>query len=314
MSARPILTAEDIRHAHRAGLSFVQVPPGAIVTQQAREDARHHSIELVAAQQSATLPVKPESTSASPEKNLPKDPTKEQAKQLLETGRALLRMAAQMTGHETGPASTKHLVPLMPASKPAVPASVPSSAIPSPTEKTTCTCKNGDEALFTRIRTEVMAALPAGIPTSMVDELIRKTLASQKMDGGGCLHCPNLETSVASGTQNGWLTEAHGVRRVDSKALHFDSGSRSGATGLMQVLAEKDEPQVGYVQLNGGHMDWVFEQAEVVVVLEGQLRVRVADSVLQAAPGDVCTFPAGASVTFEADGPVRFTSVSTGAA
>ena len=45
--AKPIITAHEVREAHKEGRTEMLVPPGAIVTPQARDDARDFGIRLV---------------------------------------------------------------------------------------------------------------------------------------------------------------------------------------------------------------------------------------------------------------------------
>ena len=44
--AKPIITAHEVREAHKEGRTEMLVPPGAIVTPQARDDARGFGIRL----------------------------------------------------------------------------------------------------------------------------------------------------------------------------------------------------------------------------------------------------------------------------
>ncbi|MDR2696461.1 MAG: hypothetical protein LBC79_08815 [Deltaproteobacteria bacterium] len=60
--AKLIISAHEVREAHKEGRTEMPVPPGAIVTPQARDDARDFGIRLVeeahcpAASVSAALP------------------------------------------------------------------------------------------------------------------------------------------------------------------------------------------------------------------------------------------------------------------
>lgn len=269
MSARPVLTAEDIRKARRTGQTRVVIPAGAIVTQQAREDALQQGISLVAADQESSAPC--------------------------------VAVAAPQSAPVAAPIVT----------------TVPSPAVP-PVSGCSKSCGAGPaesqaDALFAEVRRQTLAALPANIDPALVDESIRKTLAALKGDGGGCVHCPRreIQSAACSAGAPAWLLEGGGVRLVDSKALNMGSGSagRSGRVGIMQVLGGENSAQVGYLHCDSGSFSWTFEQAETLVVLEGRLSFTANGASFNAGAGDVCAFPAGSMVTFEAQGPVRCATV-----
>ncbi|MDR0466062.1 MAG: hypothetical protein LBH94_01755 [Deltaproteobacteria bacterium] len=46
--SKPLITAHDVREARKAGRTEIAVPLGAIVTPQAKDDARDYGIRLVA--------------------------------------------------------------------------------------------------------------------------------------------------------------------------------------------------------------------------------------------------------------------------
>lgn len=270
MCARPVLTAEDIRKAKRAGQTSVVIPAGAIVTQQAREDALQQGIALV---------------------------------------------------QENTPVQPGHSAPANPVVKPTPTPAVAQTAFPmaakapQPSGGCSKTCEAGQaddlsEKLFAEVKRQTLAALPANIDPALVDESIRKTLAALKGDGGGCVHCPHRETQTASATAGApvWLLEGGGVRMVDSKSLNFASGG-AGRVGIMPVLCGENAAQVGYLNCDAGSFSWTFDQAETLVVLEGRLSFTANGACFNANAGDICAFPAGSVVTFEAQGPVRCATV-----
>ena len=77
--------------------------------------------------------------------------------------------------------------------------------------------------------------------------------------------------------------------------------------GDMAQLAEVSGPNdgtelgTGYVRLTDAHIDWTVQYDEVLIVLDGSLRVRTQDSVLEAGPRDSVWLPAGTALTYEAE-------------
>ncbi|KLK90087.1 ethanolamine utilization protein EutQ [Microvirga vignae] len=77
--------------------------------------------------------------------------------------------------------------------------------------------------------------------------------------------------------------------------------------GDMAQLAEvsgpsdKTELGTGYVRLTDARIDWTVQYDEVLFVLDGSLRVRTQDGVLEAGPHDSVWLPAGTALTYEAE-------------
>lgn len=63
--SRPVVSADDVRAARRTGAVQVEVPPGAIVTPLAREEASRWGIDLVPPAEIATTPDEPGSDPSS---------------------------------------------------------------------------------------------------------------------------------------------------------------------------------------------------------------------------------------------------------
>ncbi len=77
--------------------------------------------------------------------------------------------------------------------------------------------------------------------------------------------------------------------------------------GDMAQLAEVSGPNdgtelgTGYVRLSNACIDWTVRYDEVLLVLEGSLRVRTQHGVLEAGPRDSVWLPEGAALTYEAE-------------
>ncbi|HIU17984.1 MAG TPA: DUF861 domain-containing protein [Candidatus Avidesulfovibrio excrementigallinarum] len=217
--------------------------------------------------------------------------------------------------------------PLVPASsfglpfviQPAVPAGAPSYQAAPAQQSAGCSAKaaidlNTDD-IFSAVREQVLARVPAGTDPAIIDGMIRKALTEQGPGcGGSCVRCIKAASQAAGvAPQPGaaWLQKTASAARVDSRALPL-SPSNTGV-GMMEVIAPEsasEMPAVGYVEWERGAFPWTFARAEALVVLEGELTVRVDGQVLTAGPGDVLAFDKDAQVTFEAQGRVRYAAVA----
>ncbi len=174
---------------------------------------------------------------------------------------------------------------------------------------------NSDD-LFGEIRRQVLQALPQSgqLEPQFVDTLIRKAMSEKGPGcGGGCRHCAKAEQPTVA-SEDGWLCRVGGVSRVNSAALTFGQPGAENV-GMIQVLGGNDAPaNVGYIQIENGAYPWVFEQSEVLVVLEGELSIEVNNQSVIARAGDTCTFVAGTQVMFGARGRTKYTTIALNAA
>jgi|GEM_PF-583315 len=194
---------------------------------------------------------------------------------------------------------------------PVVVPAVPESAQPAPVQ-----LNRDAEDLYAEVRRQVLSRLPAGADAAQVDEMIRQAFTQKGPGacGGSCVTCARASAPVPSAPNSGdgvWLERAGSAVRVNSRALTF---SQTGnGVGMMQVLAPRQgsqSPSAGYVQWESGAFSWTFPHDEVVVMLEGEMRVSAGGASFMASAGDVCAFAAGTQATFEARGRVRYVSVA----
>ena len=207
--------------------------------------------------------------------------------------------------------------------QPAVPAGAPSHQAAPAQQPAGCSAKStidlNTDDIFSAVREQVLARVPAGTDPAVIDGMIRKALTEQGPGcGGSCVRCikaASQATAQAAGVapQAGaaWLQKTASAARVNSRALPL-SPSNTGV-GMMEVIAPEgasDMPAVGYVEWERGAFPWTFARSEALVVLEGELTVRVDGQAMTAGPGDVLAFDKGAQVTFEAQGRVRYAAVA----
>ena len=264
------------------------------------------------------------------------------AEQLRQLGQAFLTLAeqAQNLGKATcaPEQSSQQQVPgmqenqpLVPASsfglpfviQPAVPAGAPSYQAAPAQQSAGCSAKaaidlNTDD-IFSAVREQVLARVPAGTDPAIIDGMIRKALTEQGPGcGGSCVRCIKAAsqaaaqaTGVAPQAGAAWLQKTASAARVNSRALPL-AQSNTGV-GMMEVIAPEassEMPAVGYVEWESGAFPWTFARAEALVVLEGELTVRVDGQVMTAGPGDALAFEKGAQVTFETHGRVKYAAVA----
>ena len=72
---------------------------------------------------------------------------------------------------------------------------------------------------------------------------------------------------------------------------------------LAEVSGSKDGTRlgVGFGRMTKARIDWTPRYDEVLIVIEGHLRVRLADGVLEAGPKDSIWLPKGIALTYEAE-------------
>lgn len=72
---------------------------------------------------------------------------------------------------------------------------------------------------------------------------------------------------------------------------------------LAEVSGGKDgtELGVGFGRMTNARIDWTVRYDEVLIVIEGLLRVHVGDEVLEAGPKDSIWLPKGTALTYEAE-------------
>jgi ethanolamine utilization protein EutQ len=92
------------------------------------------------------------------------------------------------------------------------------------------------------------------------------------------------------------------VERFDN--LQFVPRAENGHMAqLAEITGEKDGTVLGtgFARLTNAHISWTVRYDEVVTVIEGAFRVRLADRVLELGPRDSVWLPAGTDLVYEAD-------------
>ncbi len=314
---KQIITAETVRTALKSGQSVITYAKGDIVTQQARDDARHYGITLTAEALVVPEPVVP-AEPAAPLEAAP-EPDRED-----KPGQEPQHIPTPMLTAEQIAAATRQLqdvlVPLTQAlSASARPAAQDAPSMPAPAKApaavdmsqfiTTVSAAadpqpapvRAEDALLSAIRRGVLSALPSGsVDEGMVDRLIRSVLAEMG--------------AKAPETRPG-VRQAGGVTHVDSKAQHWTESRATGSVSVMDVLspAKGDAAAVGYLDWENLSFSWTFRRAEVLVVLEGELNLSIEGTTFSAAHGDVFSIPAGTEAVLSSSGHVRCTTVAVAA-
>lgn len=355
--SKKIITAETVRAAWQAGRKVITFEPGDIVTQQARDDARQYGLAVTAAEEEprenvAPAPVAPapaavpEPAPAVPPPAAPAAPgiapeqmvasvVSQLQQALAPLTEALGAVRASMPAAMPQPSVSVQPVPVTftPGVNPmAAPLSTdpaaPTTAVPKPVrsvaEKELSSPPDKSQAdLVARVRSQVLAALPAGIApdSAVVDELIRRTLAEMSAGAGAAAPdsgskgdssvtalTTNAPTAVASGLQ-----QAGGVIHVDSRAQNWGAGNFKDSVSMLDVLTPQKgaAAAVGYLEWDSLSFSWTFERPEILVVLEGQLQLSIEGTTFTASAGDVFSIPGGVEVSLGSAGHVKCTTVGS---
>jgi len=277
---KKVITAQDIQEARKAGLTAVSVPPGAIITPQALDDARNYGIALQresavstavqtavagAPAQAAVMPARPVQAPAMTAAPIPAAP-------------AFPVASGPFTTRETQ--AVRNLMAAVSAPATAVPA-----APASPT--------------------------PAAMPAGFVAELISKQVAQQL---GGTADMTRINTVVREVMGEHEISASTGAAPVQSgsgavlvrgrEALPAQSAAADAVVVTDSLIPDAQGPGIGYLQLADSSFDWTFAADEVLVVLEGELRLHGAGLDVKAGPGDAVRLSAGLSCTLTATGRV----------
>ena len=242
---KQIITAETVRLAWKAGESVIVYAKGAIVTQQAQDDARHYGITLT-----TEAPAAPSSASAGHEAEavppispvLEEVPAKREpvhvptpalaADQLAAAARQLQEVLVPLTQALTASAA--------PAAQPVPPVVFTPGSNPMAAEAVAApsTAEQGSDDLLVAIRRGVLSALPAGTADeALIDRLIASVLAEM----GACA-APEVRPGVR---------QAGGVTHVDSKAQYWGGSRAKDSVAVMDVLS----PAKG-AAASVGYLDW----------------------------------------------------------
>lgn len=87
-------------------------------------------------------------------------------------------------------------------------------------------------------------------------------------------------------------------------SLNFIPRAENGEMAqLAEICGEEDGTPlgVGYARLSKAAIHWTVKYDEVITVIEGSMRVRLDDSVLELGERDSAWLPAGTKLVYEAD-------------
>lgn len=177
-------------------------------------------------------------------------------------------------------------------------------------------------ALTAEVQRRVLAALPAGVTadSSLMDQLIRKVLSDNPCTTCTCDACSAKGGSPVSETpptgKLPGLEQVGGVMHVSSKAQAWGNGGSRDSVSMMDVLSPSTgaAAAVGYLEWDSLTFSWTFERPEVLVVLEGELKLTLEGTTLCGTAGDVFSIPKGVEVALSSSGHVKCTTVGNVAA
>ncbi len=157
------------------------------------------------------------------------------------------------------------------------------------------------EALVREVCRHIGEHLPAGVEAGELERLVRGAVAARL---AGQRAAAAAVSPAARGVffvrGSRLLEDASGPVPVEEKAI------------VAEALGGGEE-----MRLAGGFMEWekasfrrVVESAEIAVVLEGELRLAVGETRIEARPGDMLYFAPGTELVYEAEGRVRLACVN----
>lgn len=168
-------------------------------------------------------------------------------------------------------------------------------AIPAPAFASPSRLAAPDSAAVAEVRRQVLAKVGATADPARVDEAIRLVFGTGPVSAGG---------------DSPYLRRAGGVTQVRHAALPAGASSGPQATpgGVQMIEAlvpAEGSPGVSYMSWEQSSFAWTFSQSEVLVVLEGELRLTCEGAEVTALVGDALRIAAGSAVTLAAKNRVR---------
>lgn len=95
------------------------------------------------------------------------------------------------------------------------------------------------------------------------------------------------------------------VRHFQQSALQFQSyaGEPVDRAAICRLIGPTDSQTMGagLARFDGVSIEWTVLYDELIVVLEGHFRLRLADRVIDAAPGDVIWVPERTPLAYEGE-------------
>ncbi len=101
------------------------------------------------------------------------------------------------------------------------------------------------------------------------------------------------------------------VRHFQQSALQFQSygGQDIERAAICRLIGPADSETMGagLARFDGVSIEWTVLYDELIVVLEGNFRLRLADQVIEARPGDVIWVPERTPLAYEGEKPASST-------
>ena len=156
--------------------------------------------------------------------------------------------------------------------------------------------------LVLKVVESIRGALPPGTDRAEVTRLVRNAVAARM----GSPVSPMASVAV---------TTASGIIFVDSKAL-LEKSSKADTVKEKTLLAEAIG-RPGESKLAAGYLVWermtydrIVEVPEIIVVIEGELHLKVNNQTTIAKPGDMVYLPEGVNVTLGALAKVKLACIN----
>jgi len=274
---KKVITAQDLQEVRKAGLTAISVPPGALVTPQAQDDARNYGIVLqrepavsVAAQTAVAVPAAPQAFPA----NIPQGHGSAVAGSLavreIQAVRNLMAAVVPTTNNTQPPAPP-----------------APPTAIPA-------------EFVAELISRQVAQHLGNVADMARINAAVQDVLSEYGVSAPARAAQSATQSPVQSG--NGAVL----VRGRDALPANGPGGSAVVGAVIVtdSLIPDAQGPGIGYLQFVDNSFEWTFTTDEVLLVLEGELRLSGAGLDLKAGPGDALRLSAGLSCTLTATGRV----------
>lgn len=93
-------------------------------------------------------------------------------------------------------------------------------------------------------------------------------------------------------------------RVIRPEDAHFVPRAQDGDMAqLAEICGTRDGTELGagYARLTNARINWTVKYDEVLVVVEGKVRVHTKHGVLEAGPRDTVWLPEGTELTYEAE-------------
>jgi len=275
---KKVITAQDIQEARKAGLTVFSIPPGTLVTPQAQDDARKYGIALqresaVAVQAAPpAVPVAVASREAQAMRNL---------------------MAAVAVAPTTQPS-------------PPAPAAIPGGFVAELISRQVAQQlgNTADMARINAVVQDVLGEQGVSAPAHPAQPVMPPTLATPSCGVSFTMPGTTIPGAPQAPAQNPVQSGTGAVLVRGRDALSGRSAAAGAVTVTDSLLPDAKGPGIGYLQLADSSFEWTFATDEVLLVLEGELRLSGAGLDLKAGPGDALRLSAGLACTLTATGRV----------